>query len=76
MRKMSRKYIRSYCKDGLATNITNYSFDQINELDKRERLECIGISRGQYGMNGALFLGKSGELYGITGRTLALFQLI
>ena len=58
-----------------ATNITNYSFDQANELMNTHALRAIAMSFGVDGMNGALFQDENGELYKITARNSTLFQM-
>lgn len=62
-------------KAAAVVDITRYSFQEINALRARG-LECIAISTGVYGVNGALFQDQSGALYKITARTASLFQLI
>ena len=37
-------------------------------------LTCIGKSYGTYGMNGALFVDKKGNMYKITSRSSNLFK--
>ena len=71
MKKTTRKAIRETC----ATNITNYSFDQANELMNNHTLRTVAMSYGVYGMNGALFEDENGELYKITARNSTLFQM-
>ena len=71
MKKITRKAIRETC----ATDITNYSFDQANELMNAHNLRTVAISYGVYGMNGALFEDENGELYKITARNSTLFQM-
>ena len=71
MKKTTRKAIRETC----ATDITNYSFDQANELMNAHTLRTVAMSFGVYGMNGALFEDKNGELYKITARNSTLFQM-
>ena len=71
MKKTTRKAIRETC----ATDITNYSFDQANDLMNTHTLRTVAISYGVYGMNGALFEGENGELYKITARNSTLFQM-
>ena len=71
MKKTTRKAIRETC----ATNITNYSFDQANELMNTHTLRIIAMSFGVYGMNGALLEDENGELYKITARNSTLFQM-
>lgn len=58
-----------------AHDITNLSFDAINALRKKG-LQAVAISRGVYGINGALFTDPDGNTYKITARSSALFQLI
>lgn len=71
MKKTTRKAIR----ETYAMDITNYSFDQANELMKTHTLRTIAMSFGVYGMNGALFEDENGELYKITARNTTLFQM-
>ena len=71
MKKTTKKAIRETC----AMDITNYSFDQVNELMKTHTLQTVAKSFGVYGMNGALFQDENGELYKITARNSTLFQM-
>ena len=71
MMKTTRKAIR----ETYAMDITNYSFDQANDLMKAHTLRTVAMSFGVYGMNGALFEDENGELYKITARNSTLFQM-
>ena len=71
MKKTTRKAIRATC----AIDITNYSFDQADELMNKHNLQIVAMSFGVYGMNGALFKDENGELYKITARNTTLFQM-
>ena len=71
MMKTTRKAIR----ETYAMDITNYSFDQANELMNKHTLRTVAMSYGVYGMNGALFEDENGELYKITARNSTLFQM-
>lgn len=71
MKKTTQKAIR----ETRATDITNYSFDQANELMNAHTLRTIAMSFGVYGMNGALFEDENWELYKITERNTTLFQM-
>ena len=71
MKKITRKAIRETC----AIDITNYSFDQVNDLMNAHTLRTVAMSFGVYGMNGALFQDENGELYKITARNSTLFQM-
>ena len=71
MEKTTRKAIRETC----ATDITNYSFEQADELMNAHTLRTIAMSFGIYGMNGALFEDENGDLYKITARNSTLFQM-
>ena len=71
MKKTTRKAIRETC----ATDITNYSFEQADELMNAHNLQTVAMSFGIYGMNGALFQDENGELYKITARNSTLFQM-
>ena len=71
MKKTTRKAIR----ETRAIDITNYSFDQANDLMNAHTLRTVAMSYGVYGMNGALFEDENGELYKITARNTTLFQM-
>ena len=71
MMKTTQKAIR----ETYAIDITNYSFDQADELMNKHNLQTIAMSFGVYGMNGALFKDENGELYKITARNTTLFQM-
>ena len=71
MKKTTKKAIR----ETYAIDITNYSFDQANDLMNTHTLRTVAMSFGVYGMNGALFEDENGELYKITARNSTLFQM-
>lgn len=71
MMKTTQKAIRETC----ATDITNYSFNQANDLMNTHMLRTLAMSYSVYGMNGALFEDENGELYKITTRNSTLFQM-
>ena len=71
MKKTTRKAIR----ETYAMDITNYSFDQANDLMNTHTLRTVAMSYGVYGMNGALFEDENGDLYKITARNSTLFQM-
>lgn len=76
MKKITKKEIREYIRLGLAHDVTNYSFDQAEQLRKAHALDVIAVSRGVYGMTGALLQDENGERYAITARNSTLFQLV
>ena len=76
MKKTTKKEIREYVRLGLAQDITVYDFDQAERLRKDHTLDVIAVSRGAYGMNGALLQDENGERYAITTRNSTLFQLV
>ena len=69
--------IKEFVKRGLATDITSYSFDQINDLRKNTWFDTIAYATGIYGLNGIVLRDvNTGIMYAITSRTNALFQMI
>ena len=76
MKKTTKKEIREYVRLGLAQDITVYDFDQAEQLRKDHALDVIAVSRGVYGINGALLQDENGERYAITARNSTLFQLV
>ena len=58
-----------------ATDITTISDAEAKEL-KSKGIELVGVSRGTYGMNGALLRDKDGNKYVITARSTNLFYFV
>ena len=76
MKKYTLKQIKNFIAEGIAEDITNYSFEAVNTLRKENRLEKIGYSSGVYGINGGLLQDtESGKLYAIDARNATLMQL-
>ena len=72
----TQKMIKDLVKQGIATDITNLNFDQIEQLRKKHHLVKVGSSVGTYGINGGLLKDdKTNELFAITKRNSTLFQL-
>lgn len=72
---MRRKFIKELVDSNIATDITNYSYE--------EALKCISkynyrnVSYGKYGMNAALFINRqTGKMYAVLARNSLLFQLV
>ena len=60
---------------GEAEDITTISDAEAKELRKKG-IELVGVSRGTYGMNGALLRDKDGNKYVITARSSNLFYFV
>lgn len=76
MKKYTRKNIKSYVSLGLAKDITNYSFLQVERLLRRINIDRIAYSTGINGINAGLFQDKNtGEMYAITARNAVLLQV-
>ena len=58
-----------------ATDITTISDAEAKEL-KSKGIELVGVSRGTYGMNGALLRDNDGKKYVITARSTNLFYFV
>ncbi len=68
--------LKKMAKYGEAEDITSLSDAEAKEL-KKSGVELVGISRGVYGMNGALMRGTAdGKLYVITSRNSNLFYFV
>lgn len=76
MKMTTKKEIRKYIQLGLAQDITAYDFYQAEQFRKAHTLDVIAVSRGVYGMTGALLHDENGERYAITARNNTLFQLV
>jgi len=74
--KVNQKTLKSYADDGIATDITRYSENDIKKLEKKHgRLTSIKTSMGTYGMNGMLLKSeKTGEYFVITARNTNIFR--
>lgn len=58
-------------------DITNYTFEQADALWHYADLETLVLSRGIYGMDGAILQDRNtGKLYVIKARNSTLFQLV
>lgn len=75
MVKTTQKALKRHVADGIAQDITRFSFEEADALHQAHRLETVAISSGVYGLNGALLEDENGKLYAITART-TLAQLV
>ena len=75
--KTTQKEIRNMVNAGIATDITYFQFSDIEQLRKAEKwFTEVAYAAGIYGCNAVLLKGhESGNLYAITSRTPALFQI-
>jgi hypothetical protein len=78
MERTTQKALKNLVKMGVAEDITTLSFADGNALREKEHgTTTIEISRGVYGLNGALIKGnESGKLYAITARNSTLAQMV
>lgn len=76
MKRTTQKELRQYIRLNLAQNISNADFETVEALRASHTFTVELVSRGIYGMNGALLSDESGNCYAIVGRTSALFQLV
>ena len=71
-KKYTQTQLRSMVRDGKAEDITNYSFEEANDLYDRG-YDVIGVSTGTYGINGALLkMRDTGDLMVICARNSTL----
>lgn len=72
----TQRELKDMIRRGEAIDITNYSFEDANDLYDRG-YDVIGVCRGVYGLNGALLkMRDTGELCAITARNSTLMQLV
>ena len=77
MRKYTQRELKNLVSIGSAVCLNSWSFDDLNQLHHTKSLDKIGYSTGVYGINGALLQDReTGDLYAITARNTALFQMI
>ena len=75
--KTTLKELKNMAHFGMAEDITNFSENDINELQEREgTLDNIATSFGTYGMNGGLFEARNTRnKFVILSRNTNLFRL-
>ena len=67
MRKFKQKEFREMARNGMATNITNFSFEECQNFKDKRNLSREGYSSGIYGINGGLLKDlDTGEFFVIT----------
>ena len=75
-KKYTQRQLRKLVDQGDAEDITDYSFEEANDLYDRG-YDVVGVSSGVYGMNGALLkMRDTGELMAICARNSTLMQLV
>lgn len=74
-KRYTRAKFKKMAKENKATDITNLSFDAVKELKATKGLTKIGVSFGNYGMNGGLFEDNEGNLYVVLARNSVLMFL-
>ena len=76
--KNTLKNIRNYVATNAATDLTKKNFSEIDAIRVSEcGFETIAYSTGIYGVTGVLVKGNTtGNLYAVTARTSALFQVM
>lgn len=72
---LKQKELKDMARYGEAEDITTISDAEAKEL-KKKGIETVGVSRGTYGMNGALLRDKDGDKYVITARSSNLFYFV
>lgn len=72
---LKQKELKDMVRYGEAEDITGISDAEAKEL-RKNGIETVGVSRGVYGMNGALLRGSDGKLYAITARSSNLFYFV
>lgn len=68
--RITQRELKDMIRTGQAIDIT------YGDAPEGVRLDVLQISKGTYGMNGALFKGSDGNLYVIGGRTTNLFRYV
>ena len=72
---LKQKELKDMARFGQAEDITTISDEEAKALRKKG-IETVGISRGTYGMNGALLRDNEGKKYVITARSSNLFYFV
>lgn len=74
--KVTQREIKEWVRCGLAIDITHYDFNKCREIQEGRYFNVLCISRGVYGVNGAILEDDEHTRYAITARTTALFMFI
>lgn len=74
-KSLTLKELKDMARSGQAEDITTISDEEAKALRKKG-IETIGVSRGAYGMNGALLCDNEGKKYVITARNSNLFYFV
>lgn len=74
MKKITQKEIKRLIRNGSAVDITDAPTKTLEAIkhNEKEHFTSFGIN----GMNGALFVTNSGDIYGITSRSSSLFYMM
>lgn len=72
---LKQKELKDMVRFGQAEDITTISDEEAKALRKKG-IETVGVSRGTYGMNGALLRDSEGKKYVITARSSNLFYFV
>lgn len=63
-------------KETVATDLTTADFEAIRDFMNAHHLDKVAYSTGVYGINAVLLKDEGGNMYKVTARSSALFQLI
>lgn len=69
MKHFTQKQLKQFAALGMAEDITNGTEEHL-------KLTTLGLSRGVYGLNGALLEDRAGKKYVITSRNSVLFEYV
>lgn len=76
MRKVTQKFIREMIADGIARDVRDEYTGDPGELHRKySGRERVYYSVGMYGLNGAVWRTKDGELIAVPTRCSSLFIL-
>ncbi len=75
-RSITQKELKRMAADGEAIDITTEGNSAYARELKNKGISVVGISRGVYGMNGALLRDNDGNQYVITARNTTLFYFV
>lgn len=75
-RSITQRELKRMAADGDAIDITTVGNSAYAQELKHKGISVVGISRGVYGMNGALLRDNEGNQYVITARNTTLFYFV
>lgn len=78
MKKVTQPFIRGYIENGIAIDVSNWSFGRIRGFMRNGNTKTkLAVSYGPYGANGVLIQDQfTGEMYACAVRNRNMFMML